>query len=187
MENQSSPCRDLTSDNVKSNKPSGAGKNLFCYGLYKLSKLRDKFCSRLRGWYWSKIFRECGKKRPSIAPGCMFSCPWNISMGSNVVVNPMVYFAGKGGIVLGDDVVISAGARILSSSLKVEDGIISHRHVHKAVCIGKGSWIGAGVTICPGVTIGENTIVAAGAVVTKDMPDNSIVGGVPAKVIRPLQ
>jgi acetyltransferase-like isoleucine patch superfamily enzyme len=57
----------------------------------------------------------------------------------------------------------------------------------KPVKIGNGVWIGANVTILPGVTVGENAVIAAGAVVTKDVPANSIVGGNPARVIRMLK
>ncbi len=53
--------------------------------------------------------------------------------------------------------------------------------------IRKNAWIGAGATILPGVTIGENAVVAAGAVVSKDVPANSIVGGVPAKIIKTIE
>lgn len=59
--------------------------------------------------------------------------------------------------------------------------------VAKPVTIGNDVWIGGNVTILPGVTIGNNVIVAAGAVVTKDVPDNSLVGGVPAKLIRTIE
>ncbi|HWA34188.1 MAG TPA: DapH/DapD/GlmU-related protein [Cyclobacteriaceae bacterium] len=57
----------------------------------------------------------------------------------------------------------------------------------KSVVIKRNAWIGAGATILPGVTVGMNSIVAAGAVVTKDVPDNTIVGGVPAKVLRTIE
>ncbi len=87
---------------------------------------------------------------------------------------------------MGDGVTISAGAKILSSSLKVENGVVQRRHVHKQVTLGKGVWIGAGAMVMPGVTIGENTIIAAGAVVTKDVPANVVAAGVPAQVIRDL-
>jgi acetyltransferase-like isoleucine patch superfamily enzyme len=56
-----------------------------------------------------------------------------------------------------------------------------------SILIKKNAWIGAGATILPGVTIGENSIVAAGAVVTKDVPDNCIVGGIPAKFIKTIE
>ena len=56
--------------------------------------------------------------------------------------------------------------------------------LRKGITVKKNAWIGMNVTICPGVTIGEYAVVAAGAVVTKDVPDYAVVGGVPAKVIR---
>lgn len=160
---------------------------LLCYIIYKISTRIQKLKSHVLGYYYSKIFKSCGKKRPQINRQVVFSQPRNIECGSGVTINPQCYFAGKGGIILGDDVTISAGAKILSSSLNVVDGIIQKRHIHKPVKIGNGTWIGAGAIICPGVTIGENSIIAAGAVVTKDMPSGSLIGGIPAKVIRPLK
>ena len=61
-----------------------------------------------------------------------------------------------------------------------------HLGIAKPVTIGNDVWIGGNVTILPGVNIGNNVVVAAGAVVTKDVPDNSLIGGVPAKIIREL-
>ena len=62
-----------------------------------------------------------------------------------------------------------------------------HLGIAKPIRIGNDVWIGGNVTILPGVTIGNNVVVAAGAVVTKDIPDNTLVGGVPAKFIRELE
>ena len=59
--------------------------------------------------------------------------------------------------------------------------------IAKPVTIGNDVWIGANCTILPGVTIGNNVVVAAGAVVTKDVPDNCVVGGVPAKIIKEME
>ena len=159
-------------------------KALF-YFFMKLSSKINRLKTKIRSYYYSKIFKKCGKK-PFINRYVVFSCPQNIECGSNVTINPQCYFAAKGGIILGDGVTISAGAKILSSSLKVEDGVIQKRHVHKTVRLCDSVWFGSGATVCPGVTIGENTIIAAGAVVTKDIPPNSIAAGVPAKVIRLL-
>lgn len=97
------------------------------------------------------------------------------------------YIIAKGGVTLGDNVILSVGAKILTSSLKIEDGIIQKRHIHKPVKLGDRVWIGSGAIICPGVTIGENTIIGAGSVVTRDIPGNCIAAGVPAKVIRSIE
>ena len=59
--------------------------------------------------------------------------------------------------------------------------------IAKPVTIGNDVWIGGNVTILPGVNIGNNVVIAARAVVTKDVPDNSLIGGVPAKIIRQLE
>ena len=60
------------------------------------------------------------------------------------------------------------------------------RYTYGRVLVKKNAWLGMNITICPGVTIGDYAVVAAGAVVTKDVPDYAVVGGVPAKVIRYL-
>ena len=156
------------------------------YIFFKLSSKLNRLKSHIRGYYYSKIFKSCGRKRPFINRCVIFSSPRGIECGSHVIINPKCYFAAMGGIVLGDHVTISAGAKILSSSLRVENGLITKRHDHKQVKLGDHVWIGAGAMVCPGVTIGENSIIAAGAVVTKDIPANSVAAGVPAKVIRTL-
>ena len=159
---------------------------IFFYVIFKLLSKINRIKSHVRGYYYSQIFKSCGAKRPFINRQVVFSCPQNIECGSNVTINPQCYFAAKGGIFLGDNVTISAGAKILSSSLKVENGVIQKRHIHKAVRLNENVWIGAGAMVCPGVTIGANTIIAAGAVVTKDIPANTVAAGIPAKPIKSI-
>jgi acetyltransferase-like isoleucine patch superfamily enzyme len=158
----------------------------FFYLLSKIDRIGRKISSKWRSVYYANIFESCGKIRPKIAKSVIFSCPGSISCGDGLIVNPQVYFAAKGGIVMGDRVTISAGARILSSSLQVENGVVSRRHVHRKVVIGNDVWIGAGAIICPGVTIGDNCIIAAGAIVTRDLEGNFVYGGIPAKPIKPM-
>ena len=90
-------------------------------------------------------------------------------------------------VELGDDVFIAPGVVISAAThpLDAQRRVSRHFQSHP-IHIEKRAWIGANATILPGVTIGENAVVAAGAVVTKDVPANCLVGGVPAKVIREI-
>ena len=81
---------------------------------------------------------------------------------------------------------IGPGAKILTEH-HPEEPALRHRLLVKPVVVRRKAWIGAGAIILPGVTVGENAIVAAGTVVTKDVPDNAIVAGVPAKVLRNIK
>ena len=108
-----------------------------------------------------------------------------ICLGRNVFINHACSFLDLGGITVEDDVMIGPRVNITSENHPVE---VADRKtlVPGAVVIKHNAWIGAAATIMPGVTIGENAVVAAGAVVTKDVPANSIVAGVPAKVVKKL-
>ncbi len=109
----------------------------------------------------------------------------NIRLGRNVFVNSGCRFQDQGGIHIGDDVLI--GHNVVLATLN--HGIAPSRRqelIPAPIRIGDRVWIGSNATVLPGVTIGDNAIVAAGAVVAKDVPESTIVGGVPAKVIRRL-
>ncbi|GMM18329.1 DapH/DapD/GlmU-related protein [Lactobacillus amylovorus] len=98
----------------------------------------------------------------------------NIKIGERVFINSNVMMVDLGGITIGP------GAYLLS----VKHGLKPKQRKElelKPVLIKKNVWIGARATICPGVIVGENAVVAAGAVVTKDVPKNTVVAGVPAK------
>jgi acetyltransferase-like isoleucine patch superfamily enzyme len=104
-------------------------------------------------------------------------------IGKNVFINFDCTFLDLGGITIEDNVLIAPKVSLLSEGHPIspqERQSLVPGHIH----IKKGAWIGAGATILPGVTIGENAVVAAGAVVSKDVPDNAIVGGIPAKIIK---
>ncbi|PUU71914.1 acetyltransferase [Flavobacterium sp. WLB] len=107
----------------------------------------------------------------------------HISIGKNVFINFDCTFLALGGITIEDDVLIGPKVSFITESHPLDPeqrkGLIG-----KPIHIKKNAWIGANATILPGVTIGENAIVAAGAVVSKDVPDNTIVGGIPAKFIK---
>ena len=107
----------------------------------------------------------------------------NIKIGKGVFINFNCTFLGLGGITIEDDVFIGPNVNILSEGhpLSPKD---RHSLLVKHIHIKRNAWIGAGANILKGVTIGENSIVAAGSVVSKDVPDNTVVGGIPAKVIK---
>ena len=109
----------------------------------------------------------------------------NLHIGKNVFINSGVMFTDLGGITLEDNILIGPRANIISVNHPAEPqarrGIILN-----LVRICKNAWIGANATILPGVTVGENAIVAAGAVVSKYVPPNTVVGGVPAKIIKTI-
>ena len=109
----------------------------------------------------------------------------NTKIGRNVFINFDCIFLDLGGITIEDNVLIAPKVSLLSEGHPIsptERASLVPGHIH----IKKNAWIGAGATILPGVTIGENSIVAAGAVVPKDVPANTIVGGLPAKIIKSI-
>lgn len=107
-------------------------------------------------------------------------------VGKEVFVNFGCTFLDQGGITLEDGVFIGPGTKILTEH-HPEEPALRHRLLVKPVIVRRNAWIGAGAMILPGVTVGENAIVAAGAVVTKDVPGNTIVAGVPAKILRNIK
>lgn len=125
---------------------------------------------------------------PSIGTG--FNCDYglNIHVGKNFLTNYNVTILDIAPVHIGDYVMIGPNTMICTVGHPMSPmGRRKHLGQAKPITIGDDVWIGGGCTILPGVTIGNNVIVAAGAVVTKDVPDNSLVGGVPAKVIKKLE
>jgi acetyltransferase-like isoleucine patch superfamily enzyme len=104
-------------------------------------------------------------------------------IGKNVFVNHGCSFLDLGGITIEDDVLIGPQVKLVTENHPVDPANRKSLDL-KSILVKKNAWIGAGAVILPGVTIGENSIVAAGAVVTQDVPSNTIVGGVPAKHIK---
>lgn len=112
-------------------------------------------------------------------------CGKNLVFGKRVFVNAGCKFQDQGGITIGDDVLI--GQNVVIATLNHAMDPDSRGDMNpKPVCIGNKVWIGANATLLPGVSIGEGAIVAAGAVVSKDVPARTVVGGVPAKVIKTI-
>src|SRR6218665_53646 len=105
------------------------------------------------------------------------------SIGKNVFINHACSFLDMGGITIEDEVLIGPKVNLITENHPINPNE-RRSLIAKPIVIKRKAWIGASATILPGVTVGENSIVAAGAVVSKDVPDNTIVGGIPAKFIR---
>ena len=105
-----------------------------------------------------------------------------VKFGKGVFINHSAILSASGSIEFEDGVMVAPGVRIATINHDMD-----RRHTiytYGKVTIKKNAWLGMNVTVCPGVTIGKYAVVAAGAVVSKDVPDYAVVGGVPAKVIR---
>ncbi|WP_407970931.1 sugar O-acetyltransferase [Burkholderia pyrrocinia] len=110
----------------------------------------------------------------------------SMKIGRNVFVNQNCTFYDLGGLEIGDDVMIGPNVSLITSGHPVEPSRRRDFVVAKPIAIERNVWIGAGATIIGGVTVGEHSVVAAGAVVTRDVPPNTLVGGNPATVIRSI-
>lgn len=111
----------------------------------------------------------------------------NIHIGNNFTGNYNMTILDIREVYIGDHVMIGPNTLISTVNHPMNaTGRRAHLGIAKPVTIGDDVWIGGNVTILPGVSIGNNVVVAAGAVVTKDIPDNCLVGGVPAKKIKEL-
>lgn len=109
----------------------------------------------------------------------------NITLGRGIFINSGCKFQDQGGVVIGDDCLIGHNTVLATLNHDVRP---SHRaDMHPApIVIGRNVWIGANATILPGVRIGDDAVVAAASVVTKDVPDRTIVVGSPARVVRSI-
>lgn len=109
----------------------------------------------------------------------------NITLGKRIFINSGCKFQDQGGVVIGGDCLI--GHNTVMATLN-HDLMPSRRtDMHPApIVVGRNAWIGSNATILPGVTIGDNAVVAAASVVTKDVSGNSVVVGSPARVVRSL-
>lgn len=109
----------------------------------------------------------------------------NIHIGKNVFINACCHFQDHGGVTLGDGCQIGHNVvfATLNHGMAPEDRGTTYP---APIRLGKNVWVGSNATILQGVSIGDNSIVAAGAVVTRDVPENVIVAGVPAKIIKTI-
>lgn len=143
-------------------------------------------CLLLKKWFLMIAGARVGK-RVVIYPGVWISPGRNLTIDDDVDLAKDVLITTSGGVHLGKRTLVGYRSQILSANHsipRVGERIPVSGDVYGRVHISDDVWIGANCVITPGVTIGEGAVVAAGSVVTKDIPPNAIVGGVPAKLIR---
>ncbi len=133
----------------------------------------------------SELTREKVHESFGLFPPFYTDCGKNIHIGKRVFINAGCKFQDQGGITIGDDVLVGHNCVIATLNHSFEPERRADM-VPAPVKIGDKVWIGANVTILPGVTVGEGAVLAAGAIVSKDVEARTVVGGVPARVIKRL-
>lgn len=126
-------------------------------------------------------------RRPVFYPGVWIAPGRNLIVGDDVDFALDVLVTTSGGVEIGDRTLIGYRAQIISANHKIPDNraqIFGSGHEKAKVTIGKDVWIGGNSMILPGVTIGDGAVVAGGSVVNKDVAPFTIVGGIPARVIK---
>jgi len=153
-----------------------------------LNKFRNFVGSHLvdssRYFYWKLFFKKLGKNVKIYGKIEVYG-PNNITIGDNSSLNSYVYLdASNSPITIGNDVRISPNVMIFTGGLLYKTRMMNH--FGKGIIIEDHVWIASGAIILSGVKIGKNSVIGAGAVVTKDIPSNSVAVGVPAKVIKKI-
>lgn len=181
-------------DHMNSGRVAPAGSEAHQY-MCRLSQEALRITAELNNSYHTPdeirdiMARLTGKPiDPSfnLFPPFYTDCGKNLTIGKNVFFNSGCRFQDQGGITIGDGALI--GHNVVLATINHDLDPARRGDNHPApIHIGKNVWIGAGAVVLPNVTIGDGAIVAAGAVVSKDVPENTVVGGVPARVIKSVQ
>lgn len=139
----------------------------------------------VRSRLWGMVFNSFGKGS-SVFGHITVIKPEHISVGVYSTINAGCVLNARDILSIGNHVHISPGVIVNTGGLEYSKKLKERHHINSAVYIHDGVWIGSGAIINPGVVIGENSVVGAGAVVTKDVPANVVVVGVPAIVIKSI-
>lgn len=144
------------------------------------------FANKLRTIHYKMVCKSFGNQSRVYGRVVMYY-PQNIIIGENSTLNEAVILNARDQITIGNHVHISPMVIINSGTLDYSKTGSERNHTAMPVKIEDGVWLASGVIINPGVQIGKNSVVGAGAVVTRDIPANSVAVGIPAKVIKQIE
>lgn len=163
--------------------------------MHRLSQEALKITAELNGSYhppeavrelFAKLIDKPVDESFAMFPPFTTDCGKNIEVGKNVFINSGCRFQDQGGIRIGDGVLV--GHNVVLATLNHDMDPKKRSTLHPSpIHIKDNAWIGANATVLPGVTIGEGAIIAAGAVVTRDVAPNVVVGGNPAKQLKTIE
>jgi maltose O-acetyltransferase len=161
--------------------------NIFCLSDAFRRSIYPIKIIKLRGIILKFSFQKCGWGI-CIDKYVNFQGKKNISIGENCVINSFVHvWAGKAGLIIGDRVMIASHTAITTLTHNYYDENMRFAPaIDKKIIIGDDVWIGSHAVIMPGISIGRGAVIGAGSVVTKDVKENTIVAGVPAKFIKQI-
>lgn len=154
--------------------------------MYRIFFLKiERFLIRARVFHYKRMFGNLGKSSQIFGRLTVYY-PHNIMVGKHSSINEGVVLNARSKILIGDNVHISPHVIINTGMLDYIEIGADRLHISKPVVVNDGVWIGSGAIINPGISIGINSVIGAGAVVTRDIPDNCVAVGVPAKIIKKL-
>jgi acetyltransferase-like isoleucine patch superfamily enzyme len=134
---------------------------------------------------WSELTGTAVDATFSLIPPVYSEHGLSIRVGRNVFINQGCTLNDIGGIEIGDDVMIGPRVSLITSGHPLDPSQRRKQIVAAPIVIQRNVWLGAGAMVLQGVTVGEDSVVAAGAVVTRDVPPGTLVAGVPAEVLGP--
>ena len=180
-------------EHLNSGKPVQGGSEAHQF-MHGVSQEALRITAEMNGGYhepeelrvlFSRLIGQPVDESFGLFPPFYTDCGKNIHIGKHVFINMGCKFQDQGGIYIGDGALIGHNV-VLATLNHAKSPKDRSSMIPAPIRIGKNVWIGSNATILAGVTIGDGAIVAAGAVVARDVPENTIVGGVPARIIRHL-
>lgn len=155
--------------------------------LFQEINQMDETQKEQRNLLLQKLFGKTGKNL-WVEPPFYCDYGYNITVGYNVFMNYNCCILDVMPVTIGNRVMLAPNVQIYTATHPlIAKERNSGKEFAKPITIGDDVWIGGGAIICPGVTIGDRAVIGAGAVVTKDIPNDVLVGGNPAKVIKHIE